>query len=158
MSIDQILTTLGLIGLGGILQSIINYIINSRKEKNDSKQKLKETRYKAVVLLCYAFANYEEEHSRLVIQRPNIESKSQLYQELNAEWVNMSLYGSDGVILRMRDFLVKQDNISYSRLILEMRKDLFGVKSKLNSMTYELDLLTRFEGVKKQEKVGLDKT
>ena len=97
MTIEQIIAALRLIGIGGIIQSLISFFINSRKAKDDSKLATKEKRYKAIILLSYAFVNYEKEKSTLLINRPNIKSKEELFNELNAEWVNMSLYASDGV-------------------------------------------------------------
>ncbi|OFZ67849.1 MAG: hypothetical protein A3D92_03885 [Bacteroidetes bacterium RIFCSPHIGHO2_02_FULL_44_7] len=138
MNTEQILAALGLIGIGGIIQALVSYIIGSRKKKSDAKQELKEIRYRAIILLCYAFINYEREKTALMINRPNITSKDELLNELNAEWVNMSLYASDDVIIRMKQLLEKQTESTYNALIIEMRRDLFSVKSKLNADTYKL--------------------
>ncbi len=140
MSIEQIIAALGLIGIGGIIQSLISYFINSRKVKDDSKQATKEKRYKAIILLSYAFVNYEKEKTKLIINRPNIQSKEELFNELNAEWVNMSLYASDGVILKMKNLLESNSTEDYNILILEMRKDLYSVKTKLGADDFKLNL------------------
>ncbi|MBL1278658.1 MAG: hypothetical protein COA33_000155 [Fluviicola sp.] len=139
MTVEQILAALGLIGIGGILQAVVTYIIGSRKKKSDAKQELKEKRYKAILLLCYAFVNYAREHTKLVINRPNITSKEELLNELNAEWVNMSLYASDNVISKMKNLLETQNANSYNSLIIEMRKDLYSVKTKLTPETFNLE-------------------
>jgi len=47
--VQQILAALGLIGIGGILQAVVTYIIGSRKKKSDAKQELKEKRYAQVI-------------------------------------------------------------------------------------------------------------
>lgn len=138
MNAEQVLAVLGLIGIGGIIQALVSYIIGSRKKKSDAKQELKETRYKAILLLCYAFVNYEREKTTLVINRPNITSKDELLNELNVEWVNMSLYASDNVILKMKQLLEKQTHDCYNALIVEMRRDLYSVKSKLTTETFHL--------------------
>jgi hypothetical protein len=57
MSTDQLLLVIGLIGIGGIITAIVNHIINLKKSKQDSKNALKETRYKAILLLCFACVN-----------------------------------------------------------------------------------------------------
>lgn len=61
MSIDQILTGIGLVGTGGLLKSFFDFLVASRKLKNDSKQSTKEIRYKAIILMCYALVNYDKE-------------------------------------------------------------------------------------------------
>lgn len=88
--------------------------------------------------MCYAFVNYEKENTKLVINRPNIDSKEGLLNELHAEWVNMSLYASDNVIRRMKELLEKQTGTEFNSLIIEMRKDLYSVKTKLNPESFKL--------------------
>ncbi len=138
MNIEQILAILGAIGISGIIPAIVAYFISSRKKKTDAKQELKEKRYKSILLLCYAFINYEKEHTRLIINRPNITSKEALYNELEAEWVNMSLYASDEVIKKMKELLKSKNQSSFNALIITMRKDLYGLKSKLNPDIFEM--------------------
>ncbi|MBO6522755.1 MAG: hypothetical protein JJ971_02935 [Balneolaceae bacterium] len=138
MSIEQILAILGAIGISGVIPAIVAYFISSRKKKSDAKQKLKEKRYKAILLLCYAFINYEREQTRLVINRPNIASRESLFNELEAEWVNMSLYASDNVIKKMKEFLKVKNQSAFNSLIITMRKDLYGLKSKLAPEIFEM--------------------
>lgn len=138
MTIEHILSALGLIGIGGIISAIISYFISEKKKKSDAKQELKEERYKAVILLCYAFVYYEREHTMLIINRPNINSKDLLLNELTAEWFNMSLYASDNVILRMKSLIEEQTVVAYNTLIVEMRKDLYSVKTELTADSFRL--------------------
>ena len=138
MTIEHILSALGLIGIGSIISAIVSYFIGGKKKKSDAKQELKEERYKAVLLLCYAFVYYEREHTTLIINRPNINSKDLLLNELTAEWVNMSLYASDNVILRMKSLIEEQTVVAYNTLIVEMRKDLYSVKTVLTADSFRL--------------------
>ena len=138
MSIEQILAALGLIGIGSVIPALVSFIIASRKKKSDAKQELKEKRYKAILLLCYAFVNYGREQTKLVINRPNITSKEELLNELTAEWVNMSLYASDDVISKMKKLLEIQTENEYNALIIQMRRDLYSVKTKLTPETFKL--------------------
>lgn len=138
MTIEHILSALGLIGIGSVISAVVSYFIGGKKKKSDAKQELKETRYKAVLLLCYAFVNFEKEKTTLVINRPNINSKELLLNELNAEWVNMSLYASDSVIARMKALLEEQTIVAFNMLIIEMRKDLYSVKTKLTADSFKL--------------------
>lgn len=138
MNAEQILAVLGLIGIGGIIQAFVSYTISSKKKKSDSKQDLKETRYKAGLLLCYAFVYWEKERTNIVINRPDLTSKTELLNELTVEWVNMSLYASDNVILSMKGLLENQTVDAYNSLIIEMRRDLYSVKTKLSSSTFLL--------------------
>lgn len=127
MSADQIITVIGLIGIGGLLKSAIDYTIDIRKSKQGARHTFKETRYKAVILLCFACINYEKEKIRLIINRPDIDSTATLKNELHAEWINMAHYASDSVVNQMKKFLEPLDTDSFNNLILFMRKDLYGM-------------------------------
>ena len=100
MTTEEILTAIGLVGLGGLLKSGFDFLIATRKAKQDSKHSLKETRYKTIILLCYAMVYYDREKTTLVINRPDINSIERLKNELCAEFINMSLFGSDKVRVR----------------------------------------------------------
>jgi hypothetical protein len=132
MTLTEIMiSAIGFIGIGGILKSFLDFIIENKKRKDDSKQQFKETRYKAIILLMHSLINYEKEKNNLLIHRPNIQSKEELSDELYAEWINMSLYASDKVILKMKEFVVNPNNTNFNCTILEMRKDLYSIKTKL---------------------------
>lgn len=119
------------VGIGSIVTIIANYLIHIRTVKQDSKHTFKETRYKAIILLCYALANYEREQTTLVIQRPDINSIDRLKNEIQAEFINMSLFASDNVIIATKDFLAKPNQDNLNVLALAMRKDLYGIRTKL---------------------------
>ncbi|MCB0280626.1 MAG: hypothetical protein KDD94_14045 [Calditrichaeota bacterium] len=131
MATEEIISAIGLVGLGGLLKSTLDFFIANKKQKSESKQQLKETRYKAIILMCYAYINFEKEKTTLIINRPDITSKERLFNELNVEWINMSLFASDRVLLKMKDFLELLNPAKYNELVLEMRKDLYGVKTKI---------------------------
>ena len=139
MTVEQVLAVIGLIGIGSIVPSIVTYIVGSRKKKSDAKQELKEERYKVILLLCYAYGKYERVSTLVVVNRPNLSSKEELLNELMAEWANMAVYASDNLILKMKNLLEKRNTDTFNSLIIEMRKDLYGVKTKLTTEIFELE-------------------
>ncbi|ASW75970.1 hypothetical protein IQ37_17245 [Chryseobacterium piperi] len=66
MSTDQILTGIGLVGIGGLIKSFFDFLVANRKLKNDAKQSTKEIRYKAIILMCYVLVNYDKEKQLLL--------------------------------------------------------------------------------------------
>jgi hypothetical protein len=140
MTAEQILTAIGLVGIGGLLKSFLDFIIESRKSKQVAQNTLKEARYKSIILMCFAFVNYEKEKTNLIINRPDITSLDRLKNELHAEFINMALYGSDDVIQKFKLFISIQNEKVLNDLAIAMRKDLFGIKTKLKSETFEIDL------------------
>ena len=140
MSTDQILTGIGLVGIGGLLKSLFDFLVASRKLKNDAKQSTKEIRYKAIILMCYALVNYDREKTTLIINRPDIDSINRLKNEISVEFINMSLFGSDNVIIAMKKFISEPDVIALNNLAIAMRKDLYGIRTKLNRDHFMIDL------------------
>ncbi len=137
MTTEEILTAIGLIGLGGLLKSGFDFFISTRKQKQEAKQTFKELRYKAIILFCYALVNYDKEKMMLVINRPDIDSIERLKNEIQTEFVNMSLFASDNVIVKMRAFLNHQNSQTLNSLIIAMRKDLYGIKTSLKESTFD---------------------
>lgn len=138
MTADQILAAIGLVGFGGLLKSLFDFLIASRKAKQDSKHTLKETRYKTIILLSYALVYYDREKTTLIINRPDINSIERLKNEVHAEFINMSLYGSDNVIMEMKQFIIKQDSQTLNNLALAMRKDLYGIHTSLKGNHFDI--------------------
>lgn len=140
MNTDQILQLIIAMGIGAMLQSVLNFYIANRKKKSEKRHEHKEDRYKTIFLLCYAYVNYEDEREKeiLSIRRPNIKTKKDLSNELKAEWANMSLFASDKVILAMKKFVEAEDKTTFNRLVLAMRKDLYGIRTKLRMDNLDL--------------------
>jgi hydroxymethylpyrimidine pyrophosphatase-like HAD family hydrolase len=138
MTADQILAAIGLIGFGGLLKSGVDFLIASRKARQDAKHTLKETRYKAIILLCYALVYYDREKTTLIINRPDINSIDRLKNEVHAEFINMSLFGSDKVILEMKQFIHQQNSQTLNDLAIAMRKDLYGIRTSLKGNHFDL--------------------
>ncbi|MCT3788059.1 hypothetical protein HZQ67_11835 [Elizabethkingia anophelis] len=139
MSIDQILTGIGLVGIGGLLKSFFDFLVANQKLKNDAKQSTKEIRYKAIILMCYALVNYDKEKTTLIINRPDIDSKERLKNEISIEFINMSLFGSDNVIITMKKFISKPEPKTLNNLAIAMRKDLYGIRTKLNQNHFNIE-------------------
>ena len=140
MSTTQIIiSALGLLGLGGLLKSILDFFVEDRKRKSESKHVLKEERYKAIILLCYALINYDKEKENLKIRRHNIKTKDDLFEEVYLEWVNMPLYASDSIIKTTKMFLENYNQQTFSKAVIAMRKDLYNIRTHLS----ESDLTIR---------------
>lgn len=140
MSIDQIITAIGLVGFGGLLKSGFDFLIATKKAKQEAKQSFKETRYKAIILLCYALVNYDREKTTLVINRPDINSIERLRNEVYAEFINMSLFASDKVIIKMKDFVKVQNMQTLNDLAIAMRKDLYGIRTSLKGNHFDIGI------------------
>ncbi len=129
--------------VGIALKTVLDFFTASRTSKQELRIALTEKRYKVIILLCYAMVYYDNEASLLVINRPDLPSKKRLLNELQAEFINMSLFASDKVIVSMKIFLEKLDSSSLNQLAISMRRDLYGIRTHLHSHHFnmsEIDL------------------
>ena len=124
--------------VSAVIGGYISYFFASKSKKSDAKQTFKEVRYKAIILLCYALIHYEKEKMTLIINRPDIDSMDKLKNEIQTEFINMSLYGSDKVIIAMRNFVILQNQDVLSKLAISMRKDLYGIRTSLDAKHFTL--------------------
>lgn len=122
MTITDIISIINLVGLATIVPIGLGLLIEKKKKKFEAQQQVKDVRYKAIILLCHYLLHFEKEHSRLIILRANLKTKSDLENELYTEWVNMALFGSDKTVLVMKTFLKSPDESSFRNLVLEMKE------------------------------------
>lgn len=128
MTINEILPILSLLGIGGIIGAFFNSIWERNKTISLQKQKYKETRYLAIILVMYGFFEYKESSDFLIIHRPDLNSKEKLFLELKTEWNNMILYASDDVLLKSHIFINNPSQETYKKVAIAMRQDLWGGK------------------------------
>lgn len=131
MNTNEIIQIVGLIGVGGLLKSGFDFLMDNRKRRTETQHQFKETRYKAILLLLYSLMYYEHEQDQLKKHRPDIQSKEDLENEIRAEWTNMVLFASDNVILAMQKFNRNPERESFAKTLLAMRKDLYGIRTSL---------------------------
>jgi hypothetical protein len=131
MTTKEITEVVGLIGIGGLLKSIIDFFINNRKLRADTRHQFKEIRYKAILVLLYALMYYDKEQDQLKKHRPDIKTKDDLINEIRAEWTNMILFASDKVITTTQNFILEPNMANFNKTLLAMRKSLYGLRTKL---------------------------
>ncbi|WP_415326087.1 hypothetical protein [Chryseobacterium sp. MMS23-Vi53] len=139
MNTKDIIDTVALIGIGGLLKSAFDYFyVEKRKRKDQSRHEFKELRYKAILILCHSLLDYETSIEKLSNHRPDIQSKEELIKEIELEWFNMALYASDTVILATKKFILSNSHENLTNMILAMRRSLYDIKSSLSFQDFTL--------------------
>lgn len=118
--IEYVLTFLGLVGIGGIISSILN----KRKELEFKILENKERRYKSCLL--YMDVYFEPANIKYLSSRqPDIQSSKDIIEYLKAEYHEMILYASKEVVLSVKSFIENPTKETFLNAILEMRRDLW---------------------------------
>jgi len=121
-----ILSFLGIIGVGGIVTALLN----KSKEIEFQKLEQKQRRYKSMLL--YMDVYFEPKNIKYLLNRqPDIDNAGDVMEYLRAEYHEMLLYASKGVVLAAKKFIENPNRDKFLTVILAMRKDLWIKKSDL---------------------------
>lgn len=132
MNIENILSVLALLGVGGILGHLFRILWERRSSELLKRQEFKETRYKCIIMLALILLDFEKNKQILHLhERGYIKNKEDLIYELKLEWNNMILYASEEALEKTYSFIQNPSQDSFYKVALAMRKDLWGGKISL---------------------------
>ncbi|WP_417317055.1 hypothetical protein [Emcibacter sp.] len=131
---ENLITIVGALGIGGVLSSYATMIWTKKQKLDEARQNFKEERYKCIILLMTAYISFDEKAKRYLQKYGyNIETEEDLGDLLTDEYVNSFLFASDEFVLAMKDFMLDHTKEKLMITVLSMRKDLYGIKSKLTT-------------------------
>lgn len=118
-------------GIGAIVKSFVDTALSKRQNQSQKQHDFKETRYKALILLMLATLDFEKSISNLKKHGRDFTSREDLLDEIKVERDNMILFASDTVINTLKEFIVAPTEDTFYNAAIQMRKDLYGLKTKL---------------------------
>jgi len=134
MTIENAIAVLGLLGIGGLVSGYCTLMWQRRNAELAEKQKYKESRYKCIILLMHGCLDFDRSCGELQKHGYAIQSIDDLIALLRAEQINAFLYASDDFIRSLGDFLRDHNDTNLVKTALTIRKDLWGVKSRLSQV------------------------
>jgi len=130
--LKDLIAMVGALGIGGLITSYFTMLWNQRKNVSEKHHEMKDKRYKCIILLMQASLDFDKYKSILHSQGYGyLSSESDLVDLLNDEYVNSFLFASDEFIHCMSKFIRSRTHENLVKSALSMRKDLYGVKTKL---------------------------
>ncbi len=115
--------------LGAFIGVILKHIFEKKSKIFEQYQNKKEQRYLCIILLMEALLNFDSSFTKLKRHRPDITSKKELLEELEAEYYNMILFASEVVLLNISEFIKNPSSHTFKKVGLAMRKDLWNLKT-----------------------------
>ena len=137
MTVENTITVLGLLGVGGVIGTYLRILWERKKEAELHKPEFKETRYKCVILLMHAALDFENQVHLLRQHGRDHADVASLLEELRAEWHNMILFASEDVLVSVHAFIREPSIKRFRQGALAMRKDLWG--GKVSDQVLNLD-------------------
>jgi hypothetical protein len=140
MTVENVITILGLLGVGGILGTYLRILWERKNEAEIHKQEFKETRYKCVILFMYVALDFENRAPLLRPHGRNFADLESLLEELRTEWHNMILFASEDVLVSVHAFIRKPSISEFHQGALAMREDLWGGKVSAQVLNLDFNL------------------
>ncbi len=137
MTIENVLSILGLFGLGGVFGTYLRIIWERKTHALLKKQEFKDTRYKCLIMLMYTVLDFEKRGAGLKEFGRNFRSREDVLDELKAEWYNAILFASDEALKSIYTFISQPSAASFKRAALAMREDLWGGKTSASLESLE---------------------
>jgi len=145
-TIENAIAVIGLLGLGGIIATFLQSLLEKKNKVQQGKQEYKQTRYLAMIMLMHSSLDFEKEIKNLRQHGRNFNSLDELKDELIVEWHDMYVYAPNDVIKTTHDLILNPSDSSFRNAILAMRKDLcVGVSLVPKLVTLSSDLLNNYD-------------
>ena len=143
MDIQTTLSILGLLGIGGIIGSYIQYVLNQKGDITKEVRSLNEDKYRSVLVFMrcilnpssvnhFGFSNKDEIYLNSI---KNDAKKVIAYAKLKLKeyYYHSFLYASDDVINEIENFIKAPSEDNFINVANVMRKDLWN-KSKVETI------------------------
>lgn len=112
------------LGVGTAATALVQHFLKQREVARDSQRKDLEARYRVVILLMYAAVDFETSRTSFRINRPDLNTKELVLEELKAEWINMTLFASSETLKSLQAFISRPTRPVLFQAALAMRADL----------------------------------
>ena len=112
------------LGLGSAATVFVQHLLKKREVAFQSQRQELEKRYRVVILLMYAAFDFEENKTALRIQRPDLQNKKDVLEDLKAEWYNMLLFASEDTQVNLHAFIKNPTLENLKGAAMAMRQDL----------------------------------
>jgi hypothetical protein len=133
MTIANIVAVVSLLGLGGLISGYFTLQWQRGSKKLEKMAEYKETRYKCILILMRACLDFDRYQGELQKSGYSMRGIHDLTALLHDEHISAFLYASDDFLTAFQEFIQSPSEKGLVKVALSMRKDLWGVKTRLSS-------------------------
>lgn len=137
MEYQTIISTLSLLGIGGIIGAYIKNLLDKRKEIDFKLNELNENKFRSMLVFMSIWLRPENRKHFLVDDKyiqnlDNKELKRHCLMKIEEYYYHSVLYASDEVLITIKKFLKNPNRENYVKTAKAMRMNLWNNKSKLS--------------------------
>jgi len=118
--------------IGGVIATFLKTFLEKRKDIELSLNRITEDKYRS--LLVFMACAIDINKKRFFTLSEQIENKTSedYLNQIKEYYYHSILYSPDNVILALKEFILNPSKELYVKVAKEMRKDLWGRKTKLD--------------------------
>ena len=135
------------LGIGSVVTAQIQHALKIKEAAHESQRHDLEARYKVIILLIYAAYDFSGNETAMRIHRPDLETQTDVLNDLRAEWTNMLLFASRSTLDRLRIFIGEPTANNLAKCAVSMRVDLGRDPIDLETLNLNLSLAGQPLGV-----------
>jgi hypothetical protein len=145
MEIQDLVSIIGLLGIGGIIGAYIQTLLNKQTQIELEIRQLNESKYRTILVWMRCILNPENAHlfefegNSFPGTRPTIEIKELAVKKLNEYYYNTFLYASDDVLFNLKNFILSPDEKKFTETAVAMRKELWKIKENRDIKLYSIE-------------------
>src|SRR6266567_423819 len=112
------------LGIGSVITAQIQQALRIKEAAHESQRRDLEARYKVIILLMYAAYDFAGNETAMRIHRPDLKTRTDVVDDLRAEWTNMLLFASKRTLDSLRTLISESTAQNLARCAISMRADL----------------------------------
>lgn len=117
--------------IGGVIVIVVQFIFDHKKEMSIRLHSIKEDKYRSLLIFMACSLDINKKKYFSLNEQQEIKSEQEYLEEITEYYYHSVLYSSDNVLLAIKTFIRDPNKINYINVAKEMRKELWGKKTKI---------------------------
>jgi hypothetical protein len=134
---ELVVSFLTAIGLSGFIGALIQSRLDQEKQIKEHEHELKRKRYGVILVLMLTRLDSKVGLPRARAIRPDFQSLEDVEKEIEAELLHAVLFANDAVLKTLADFARAPSRLTYIKVAVSMRRDLWNKKTSINEETFQ---------------------
>jgi len=144
MEISDIISIIGVLGIGGIIGAYITNLLNKRTQIELEIRQLNEEKYRTILvwMRCLLYPDkaqlFSFEGKSLPENLSTSDIKELAKNKVVEYYYNTLLYGSDDVLVKLKNFIQTPSDVSFTETAVAMRNELWKIKKSREIELYAI--------------------
>ncbi len=130
-TITAIISIIASLGIGGIAGAFIQSYLQQQRYVRTREHNFKQKRYLAILILMLTQLDSVTGLEKIKQFRNDLNNLEDVKKEIQTEFLNSFVFASDDVIQSFSEFIKYPNRVSFFKVTIAMRRDLWGKSTKV---------------------------